>query len=184
MTYEVQFRLALLDSDDHARAFLPVNRLEQEITTNSVLKHSGSEGKRVSSIASIEGSEFNFRCNALISSTEAPDLEDGQNNMECLLASICEAWWNGDTMEKGVSAQIARYESIADQCTTEYLNSIHHDASSKSIRTSARNVRSGQDGPSLKKAYAIQSATGSRPDPQSNIDGTSLGSCARVGTTS
>ncbi|KAL9577578.1 MAG: hypothetical protein Q9212_006278, partial [Teloschistes hypoglaucus] len=85
-----------IDLDNHARVILALNLMDRRVNARSVLEQYKTQKEKLSSIPGYRGIGLASRCHILISVLEAPDLQDHQGDLDLLLTSVCEDWWEGD----------------------------------------------------------------------------------------
>lgn len=85
-----------IDLDNHAKVILALNLMGRRVSARSVLEQYKAHKGHVSSILGDQGFSLNFRCHIIICLLEAPDLQDHRGDLDCLLKSLCEDWWDGN----------------------------------------------------------------------------------------
>ncbi|KAL8774387.1 MAG: hypothetical protein Q9194_004076, partial [Teloschistes cf. exilis] len=83
-----------IDLDNHARVVLALNLMGRRVNARSVLEQYKAHKEHVSSILGDQGVSLDFRCHIVRCLLEAPDLQDHQGDLDRLLKSLCEDWWD------------------------------------------------------------------------------------------
>ena len=94
----------LPDADDTAKTVLTLNLLGRPTSSRSMLDHFfSSKTHRMATYVGERNASFSANCNALRAILSSRSLGQYQAEIEALVSFLCEAWWNGDAVDKWVS---------------------------------------------------------------------------------